>query len=218
MSVSIEGLPQTIAAQPARVEQRRQAAVVRMRLPRNSRVVVQLVANQVAEVFVRAQILDFVFHDGRFTRPAHAMDEYHVFEPLIDLGVLDEAHERRGASPGAEQVQPLARLEVMQQQRAGGLAADQDLIALLDVLQARGQRAVGYLDAEELEVLLVVCTGNAIGAQQRPFVDLEADHDKLAILEAKRRITRGGEGELSICPVVYFEYPLRTDGSQDRYL
>jgi hypothetical protein len=35
----------------------------------------------------------------------------------------------------------------------------------LDVLQARGQRAVGHLDRQELQVLLVVGADDAVGAR-----------------------------------------------------
>src|SRR5581483_608567 len=186
-----------------------------MRLPGDGRVIMQLVPNQVAQVFVRPQILDFVLHHSRFAGPAHAVDEDDVLEALVKLRVLDEAHEGRRACPRTEQVQPLARLQVVQQQGARGLAADQDLIPLLDMLQAGRQRPIRYLDAEELEVLFMVRARNAISAQQRPLVDLEADHDELPVLEPKRCITCGREGELSICPVVYLEYQLRTDSRQD---
>ena len=41
--------------------------------------------------------------------------------------------------------------QVVEKQRAGRLAADEDGVADLDVLKPRGQRPVGDLDAEEFE-------------------------------------------------------------------
>ena len=83
--------------------------------------------------------------------------------------------------PVAKQVQPLARQQVVDHQRAGGLAADDDRVADLDVLQPRGQRAVVHLDAEELQVVLVVGADDAVGAQQRLVVHPQADHREVAV-------------------------------------
>src|SRR6185312_12620783 len=77
-------------------------------------------------------------------------------------------------------------------------------------------RAVRDLDAEELEMLFVVSAGDAVSAQQGPVFDLQPDHDELPVLEAQGRVTRGGEGELCIRPVVYVQYPLRTVSRQDQ--
>jgi hypothetical protein len=77
------------------------------------------------------------------------------------------------------------RAQVVEHQRAHGLAADHDLVARLQVLQPRGQRAVRHLDAEELEVLVVVGAGHAVGAQQRLAVDRQADHHEVAVAKAQ---------------------------------
>ena len=76
-------------------------------------------------------------------------------------------------------------------------------VARLDVLQAAGQRAVGHLDAEKFEVLLVVGADDAVGAQQRLVVDLQPDHGEVAVGEPQRRVARGGEAEQAIGPVVH---------------
>src|SRR5205085_6283080 len=75
-----------------------------------------------------------------------------------------------------------------------------------DVLQARGERPVGHLDAQELEVLLVVRADDAVGAQQRLVVDLEADHREVTVGKAQRGVARGGEGEQLVGPVVHAQH------------
>ena len=75
------------------------------------------------------------------------------------------------------------------------------LVAFADLLQLRGQRPVRDLDGEELELFLVIGARHAVGAQQRPAIDLEADHRKLAVLEAETGIAGGGEAEKRIGPV-----------------
>src|SRR5213078_1135982 len=87
-------------------------------------------------------------------------------------------------------------------------------IAGAHVLQARGQRAVGYLDAQELEVLLVVSARDAVGTQHRPAVHGKADHDELPVLEAQPAIARSREAELRVGPVPHGEYAFGSDGSQ----
>ena len=144
------------------------------------------------------------------------MNQYDMLEPLVDLRVLDHAHEGRGARPGAQQIEPLSRLQIVQDQRSGRLAADQEPIAFADVLQPGGERPVRHLDAQELEVLLVIGAGNAIRAQQRSAIDVEADHEELAVLETQTGIAGGGEGELCVGPVVYLEYLLSANRRQDR--
>ena len=46
-------------------------------------------------------------------------------------------------------------MQVIENQRAGGLAAHEDALARLQVLKARGQRAVLDFDAEEFQFVLV---------------------------------------------------------------
>ena len=85
----------------------------------------------------------------------------------------------------------LARLQVAQHQRSGRLPADDDRVSGLEMLQARGQRAVRHLDAEEFQVFVVVGAGDAVGARQRLAVDLEADHHELAVVKAQTGVARG---------------------------
>jgi hypothetical protein len=125
------------------------------------------------------------------------------FEPLIGLRVTDDAHEGGQARAGGHQVQVFARQEVVAQQGAGGLAAHNDGVAHLDVLQFGGQRAVGHLDAQKFEVFFVVGAGNRVGPQQRFAVVLaQADHGEVAVRKTQGLVTRGGEAEQSVGPVV----------------
>ena len=120
---------------------------------------------------------------------------------LIDVGVLDQARERREARSGRQQQQTLARNQIVGDQRAGRLAADQDRVAFPDLLQLRGQRPVRDLDGEEFELFLVIGARHAVGAQQRPALDLEADHRELPVLETEAGIAGGGEAEKRIGPM-----------------
>ena len=115
--------------------------------------------------------------------------------------------------PVDEQQQPLAGQQIVGHQRAGGFAPHQHDVALFHPLQAGGQRAVRHLDAEELQHVLVVGAGHAVGAQQRPAVDLEAEHGELAVLEAEPGVAGGGEGEQRVGPVMNGEDLLLIDGA-----
>jgi hypothetical protein len=76
------------------------------------------------------------------------------------------------------------------------------VVAGLDVLQPRGQRAVLHLDAEELQRLFVVGAGDAVGTQQRLAVHAQPDHREVAVGKTQRRAARGGEAEQPVGPVV----------------
>ena len=70
------------------------------------------------------------------------------------------------------------------------------------MLQPRSQRAVGHLDAEELEVLIVVRAGDAVGAQQRLAVDRQAEHHEVAVAKAQGGVARGAKRKQRLVPVV----------------
>src|SRR3546814_14087047 len=91
-------------------------------------------------------------------------------------------------------------LEVVDDERAGRFAADDQLVADLQMLQTGGQRTVLDLDAEELQRLFVVRAGDAVRAHQRLAIDLQADHGELAVTEAQSGITRGREAEQRVVP------------------
>ncbi|KAG1240877.1 hypothetical protein G6F68_017234 [Rhizopus microsporus] len=141
------------------------AALVAERLTRHGRVVDELVADDVAEELVVRQFLFDEVSISQFADPAHAMNQDDLVEAFVDVRVFDDAHERRPARAGAEQEQVLARLQVVDDQRAHGLTADQDGVAFFQMLQSRRKRTVLHLDAEEFEVFFVVRTGDAVGPQ-----------------------------------------------------
>ncbi len=70
----------------------------------------------------------------QFAAIAHAMHQNDLLESLVDLRILDETHERRESGAGTQQVQALAGLQIVQQQRSGRLAADEHFIARLYML------------------------------------------------------------------------------------
>ena len=133
---------------------------------------------------------------------AHAVHQDDFLEALVGLRIANDAHERREAGAGRQHVQALGRDQVVDQQRSGRLATDDHGVPDLNVLQARGERAILDLDAEELKVLLVVRADNAVGAQQGLAVDTQADHREVAVAEAKRRIAGQRKGKLLVGPMV----------------
>jgi len=205
-----------ILGQLAGLDQCREPAVVRMRLAGYGRVVMEFLAYQFTEELVLAQIFDQVLDNGALAYPANTVNENHMLESFVDLRILDDAHERSRAGARAQQIEPLARLQVVKEKRAGWLTADKHRVPFADVLQAGRERAVRHLDAQKLQVLLMIRTSNAVRAQQRPVVDMQPHHDELPILEAQARIARGGEGELGIGPMMDLEYALRSYGCQDK--
>jgi hypothetical protein len=112
---------------------------------------------------------------------------------------------KNGASPGADEVEIASVLEIVDHQRAGRLAADDDLVTLPQMLETRGQRPVRHLDREEFQPVLVIGAGDAIGAQQRLLAELQADHGEFAVAETERRIAGGGEAEQRVGPVMNAE-------------
>src|SRR5712664_4713299 len=93
-------------------------------------------------------------------------------------------------------------LEIVDHQGAGRLAADDDLVTLFQMLETRGQRPIRHLDRKEFEPVLVIGAGDAVGAQQRFFADLQTDHREFAVAKTKRRVARGGEAEQRVGPVM----------------
>ena len=178
---------------------------MRPRLRNGSRVTVgiikKLFRQQRPEQLIVAQLRHQLFAISKLGNLSAAMDQHDGLVALVDVRVLDQARERRKPGAGREQQQPFARDKVIGDQRAGRLAPDQDGIALLDPLQLRGQRPIRDLDRKELELFLMIGARHAVGAQERPAVDLEADHRELAVLESEAGIAGGSEAEKRVGPV-----------------
>ncbi len=191
-----------ILEQLARGHQVGDPAAVAERLAGHGRVVDQLRADHLAQKFVLRKALGDGLAVGKLLHLPAAVDEHDLFEALVGFRVLDDRQEGREAGAGPEEVEILARQQVVEHQRTGGLLADDDRIADLEVLQLGRKRPGLDLDGEELEFLLVIGRHHAVGPQQRPALDLDADHRELAVPEAESRIARRAEGEERVGPVV----------------
>ena len=107
----------------------------------------------------------------------------------------------RQSGSGRQQHQTLAWVQIVGHKSSYRFFTDQYRIANFQVLQARGQGAVLYLDREKFRVLIMVRAGDRIGPQQRFTVYFYAQHDKVAIAEAKRITARGAERKQPIIPM-----------------
>ena len=132
------------------------------------------------------------------------MDQDDFFKSLVGLGILNHAHEGRKPRSRGKQKQPLAGLEIIQHQGADGFLSNQNLVPHLDVLQPGRQRAVVHLDRQKLQMLLIVGTGDAVGAHERLAFHLEANHHEMAVAKPQTRITRCLEREQGLVPVMHF--------------
>ena len=155
------------------VERRRQAieqgraaaqheAIVVDRQWRQADIADQLVANLVTEPVIVAQFLRDQALVAKFVGITAAVHEDDPVETLVDFGILDDRPKWRQPGAGAQQVEMLAGEKIVIQQRARQFLADEQLVTDANVLQARGQGAVRYLDTVELEMILVVRTRHAV--------------------------------------------------------
>ncbi len=188
------------------------AAAVAERLPRHGGVIDQFPAYQFTEVFMLWQLVFEVMRVGEVVDMTHAVRQHDPVETLIRMRVADDAHERRQPRAGAEQIEMFSRLEIVQHQGAGGLARDDQRIARPQMLQARGERAVGDLDREELQVLLPVRAGDRIRAHQWTSIRFHSDHHELPAVETEAGIARGAEAEQRVVPVLHVDHVLGCHG------
>ncbi len=161
-----------------------------------------MVAHEFADQIVVRQFFRDHLAIGELSDAAAAVQQHHLFKALIGFRVLDHAQERRKPSAGADQVEIAAVFQIVDDKRAGRLAADDDLVALLEMLETRGQRPVRHLDRKKFEPVLVIGAGDTVGAQQRLLADLQPDHGEFAVAKAERGVAGGGEGEQRIGPVM----------------
>ena len=120
---------------------------------------------------------------GQFFDFAHTVDQDDFLKTLIGFRVADHAQKRRHPRAGGKQIQIFARQEIVNQQSASGLAANNDLVAHFDMLQARGQWAVLHLDAQKLQMFFVIGADDAVSAQQRLLIHPQPDHGEVAVGE-----------------------------------
>src|SRR5439155_379507 len=105
-------------------------------------------ADEVASQLIVWQFLRDHLAIGELGDAAAAMQQHDFFETLVGFGILDHAQKRREPGASADQIEVAAGFEIVDDQRAGRLAADDDLVALLEMLEPRGQRSVRHLDRE----------------------------------------------------------------------
>ena len=134
---------------------------------------------------------------------AYTVNQDDFFELLANFRVFGNAQERGDAGTGTQEVEVFARIQVAGNQSTGRFFTDKDIIADFKVLQAAGQWAVLYFNAEKFQMLFPVGRSHAVCAHQRFAVYHQADHDELAVFKAQRFITGTGESEVSVGPVVY---------------
>jgi hypothetical protein len=137
------------------------------------------------------------------------MNDDHLLEPVVGIGIADHRHPGREAGAGAEQEQPAAGDQRVADERAGRLAAEIDVVADLDLLKLGGQRPVGHLDRGEFQLLVIGRARDRIGAQQRLAVLAgQPDHHELARTEAEARRAGDAEAEQMLVPVPYAQHRL----------
>ncbi len=139
---------------------------------------------------------------GHFFNLANAVKQYQFFENIVGVWVAHDAHIWGHARARAQQVKVFTGQQIVDQQGASGFAADNDFLAHLNVLQARGERAVLHFDAQKLEVFFIVGADNAVGAQQRFVIHFQANHGEVAVGKTQCLVSGGGETEQVVGPVV----------------
>ncbi len=189
----------------ARLDEFRDAPLVPERFARHGRVVDQLLRDDLADEFVLRQVVADAVAVGEFGHVPAAMHEHHLLVALIGLGIADDGEEGRKARTRAPQIEHAPGRQVVEDERAGGLAPDEDPVAGLDVLQPGRQRPVLHLDRQELELLVIVRAGERVGTQERLALEFEPDHHELPVREPERGAARRREAEHAVRPVMDVE-------------
>ena len=173
-----------ILEQLAAVDQIGKPAAVAKWLARDGRVINEFLTNILAKKFVGRQFFRDDIPISQFINLPHAMHEHNFLEPLVGFRILDDGEERCKTGARSQQIKMLARQQIMDYQGACGFAAHEDLVADIEMLQTRGQRTVLHLDAEELEILVIIRARDAVRAHEGLSIDLQANHDEVAIFKA----------------------------------
>ena len=199
--LAVQARQAKIILQLAGLDQRGDPPGIAERLARHGRVIEQLVARQLAEELIPQQRLHNQLAIGQLGNLTAAMHQHDILVALIHIRVLDDADKRRQPGAGAQQIQRLARPQIVLNQRARRLAAHQNVIARRQLLQMRGQRPIRHLDREKLKLILMIGAAHGIGAQQRSAIHLQANHGELPAEKPETRIPRRGKTEKCVSPV-----------------
>ena len=181
-------------------------------LPGDRGVVKKLGPGLFAEVFVPVQSLAEEVPIGQVGDAAHPVHQYHLVELGVGIGVSNDGQKGRQARARGQQIQVAPGAQIGEHQRADGFFAQQHFVADTDVLQPRGQRPIGHFDAQKFEFVIVVCAGDAVGAQQRLAFDTQADHGEMPVFEAKLGRAFGLKTEQALVPVFDFGDANGADG------
>src|SRR3546814_19891196 len=95
---------------------------------------VRSVADDSAGEFMGRQFFADVVVIREIVDATHAMYDHHFLEALEHVRIARQAHERRKAGAGADQVEILGRLEVVDDESDGRFEADVQLVADLTML------------------------------------------------------------------------------------
>jgi hypothetical protein len=175
----------------------------------------EFLAGKLADQLVGFDGLDQFIAIGQLGAFAAGMGEDDLIEFLIGLRIADQAGEGGNPGAGGDHVEALARLERVEDERAGRLLAQEELVARLDVLEARGERSVGDLDGVEVQGFVPEGAGQGIGAQERFAVLLgQADHDEFARAETESVRPRDAEVEETIRIMLHLEHGLDGEGAR----
>ena len=147
------------------------------------------------------QVLDQLGAVGEVRHVAAGVGQDDLLKLLVGFRVAHQAGEGGDPGAGREEEQPAPRFQRIEHQGAGRLAAEQHRVSGPDMAEPRGQRAVFDLDREEVESVVPGRAGDGIGAQQRPPVDQEPEHDELAGPEPEAHRSGHPEREQLVGPV-----------------
>ena len=170
----------------------------------------EILAEHLGQQGIVAQVFDQLAAVSQLIRAAAGVHHDDLIEAFERFGVAHQRGEGRKPGAGGEEPQPLAGQQRVQHQRAHGFGAQDDLVAFLDVLQLRGQRAVRHLDRIKLQLVIPVGRGDGIGAQDRfAVIAGQADHHEFARTETQAGRTRHPEGKQPVGPMFHRRHRLR---------
>ena len=139
---------------------------------------------------------------SQFGNISNAMGNNYLIESFVNRWVLNDADKGSDTRAGANQVEVSACQQMVEHQGTGGLAADENLIADLDILQTGGQRTIRHFDTQKFQFFIVVGAGNAICPQQWLALHLHTQHEEMPIFKPQRSIPGGFETEQGVIPVM----------------
>ncbi len=162
------------------------------------------------------QAFDQLAPIGQLARFAAGVRDDYLIVVFIGLGFAQKRSKGRKPRARRKEPKPLAGQQSVMHQSAHRLGAHNHLIAHLDMLQARRERAVLDLDRIEFQLFIPRGRCNRIGAKQRLglarlFIHIahQTNHHKLARAKPHRRRTRHSKRKQAVRPMLDFGHCLR---------